>query len=454
MRILHISDLHFGAHYWREARDGGTHSRSFSESLGGCLHDPQIDALVVSGDITQQGSREEFALAASELKALAKALGFRDMRSVVVTPGNHDINWSDSRQNTNSKFDCYRGFLNDLYTPKLAAKLYPQNKPGFVGMHEIGDDVAVCSLSSCLYENHQDHYGYVGKEQLRRAVELLDASERFKIVATHHHLLPFPADAIPADPDTQKGDWVDASLIRDGGIVLQQLADASVRMVLHGHKHDPLRRRHQFLSGSAQGVIVLGAGSAGVRHQELPHGVSWHAQVVEVGGDVPVVQELVARNYQWQLLQREVLTGAYDELALLDARLCGRAVGPRTTLQQAAKKAAKHLQDRVFVATARELIEAMAATGVTEAQLEKAYWWLVVYGVLEFKGIDHWWDSDFFSNLSPSSAFAALARLGTGDFSSSVSWAESVDRAQIAARGRMLLHRLAQGSVDSSHLRR
>ncbi len=76
MRLIHISDLHFGPHY--------------SDSIGGQLLDAianlRPDGVIITGDLTQRAKPREFVAAAAFLKK-ARRLTER----VVVCPGNHDV---------------------------------------------------------------------------------------------------------------------------------------------------------------------------------------------------------------------------------------------------------------------------------------------------------------------------------------------------------------------------
>jgi 3',5'-cyclic AMP phosphodiesterase CpdA len=76
MRLIHVSDLHFGPHY--------------SDSIGGQLLDAiaslRPDGVIITGDLTQRAKHSEFVAAAEFLKK-ARAL----TSHVVVCPGNHDV---------------------------------------------------------------------------------------------------------------------------------------------------------------------------------------------------------------------------------------------------------------------------------------------------------------------------------------------------------------------------
>jgi len=70
-RIAHIADLHFG-----------DEDPELVADFLARLPDAGVDVVVIAGDLTQTGSRREFALAAEFLAAMDQP--------VVLTPGNHD----------------------------------------------------------------------------------------------------------------------------------------------------------------------------------------------------------------------------------------------------------------------------------------------------------------------------------------------------------------------------
>ena len=72
-RVLQISDLHFGTEVPRVAA-----------ALLALAHDKKPDVLIVSGDITQRATPEQFGSA----KAFCQQLG---IKHTLAIPGNHDI---------------------------------------------------------------------------------------------------------------------------------------------------------------------------------------------------------------------------------------------------------------------------------------------------------------------------------------------------------------------------
>jgi hypothetical protein len=117
------------------------------------------------------------------------------------------------------------------------------------------------------------------------------------------------------------------------------------------------------------------------------------------------------------------LTPHYDELAQLEHDLDQRLVGEFTLLEILAKSAVEHAD--WSKRSARHLMNTIAlrsADLVNGDELDDVYWWLIVYGVLRFVGIERWW-------------------------SRRRDWQHSVDFAEIAPRGKHLLNTVSAGRL-------
>lgn len=90
--ILHLSDLHFGgndqADLWAE---------QLISDLTGELHCEKLDALVVSGDVSNKADPAEFAAGRRFLDTVSKAMNV-EPSGLVVVPGNHDLSWKDGKK--------------------------------------------------------------------------------------------------------------------------------------------------------------------------------------------------------------------------------------------------------------------------------------------------------------------------------------------------------------------
>lgn len=95
--ILHITDLHFAVdsraqHVWRLESETATR-RSLAEAIEGAIGERKIGLIVVTGDLTFNGSEKDFREARVSLLRL---LGIFNLGPdhLVVAPGNHDIRWA------------------------------------------------------------------------------------------------------------------------------------------------------------------------------------------------------------------------------------------------------------------------------------------------------------------------------------------------------------------------
>jgi predicted phosphodiesterase len=287
---IHLSDLHFGlGHGYRNQLATEKGSRTGKETLLEVLlrdlralgiDEAQIALVLVTGDLTWQGDAHEFSNAQTFFKDLGRELGLHSSQ-IVIVPGNHDIEWRDGKgdidENANHN---YHQFSRNMY---VAA---PDDT--FLRIHrfDIADRlVSIIGLNSCRIESKDTAgLGYVGRDQLDRALRFLHElypplgecpKNELRIALVHHHLMPvnFVEDL----------DWEQkkVSIMLDAEGVLRSLIFARVRMVLHGHQHqpfasdvrrivsgfvDPFTGKEQTLD---ERIAIIGGGSVGVERKHL-----------------------------------------------------------------------------------------------------------------------------------------------------------------------------------------
>src|SRR4028118_921233 len=181
--ICQISDIHCGSPYFIP----DLLERSILE-----INDMDPTAVVVSGDLTNAGYRQEFETAAQYIRRF-------QCERVVVIPGNHD--------SRNVGYIHFERLFGDRYSTM-----------------GCGDAVMVAVASS---EPGLDD-GRVGREHYDFIHETFaEAEDKLKIFVIHHHLIPIP------------GTGRERNIIYDAGDVLELLADTEVDLVLSGDKHGP-----------------------------------------------------------------------------------------------------------------------------------------------------------------------------------------------------------------------
>ena len=292
--VIHISDIHFGnkpdgtiMHRFiptdDDRRDLATHlieelKLKYESKLNNCV-------LIVSGDLVYMGTELEFNEALQCLNRVCIELNIAKNR-VVIAPGNHDINWLKDKTGKGKRFEDYLVFIYKFYGEALLLSLYPfltkedfsiASKPvkpeNIIAFHPIDDLITIVGMNSCVYEDSQNHYGFVGWQQFnnikRKLNELSDLQKSIKIAVLHHQMHPFPE---PLN-SIKKEKWIDMSIIRDGGYVEKTLEELNFDLVFHGHKHQPQIRetkvsiKHDEFKDT-KSLFVLGGGSVAVENSE------------------------------------------------------------------------------------------------------------------------------------------------------------------------------------------
>jgi 3',5'-cyclic AMP phosphodiesterase CpdA len=156
-RILHISDLHFGPPF----------VPAVAEALLQTLPSLALDAIVVSGDLTQRAKRHQFE------QARAFFDRFPDLPLLVI-PGNHDV----------ALWRIFERFFKPhaLYCEIITPDLNPVLRVG---------NVILVGLDSTA-PRHSISNGRLYPHQLRHAEEAFAAvpDEVTRIVVAHHHFAP------------------------------------------------------------------------------------------------------------------------------------------------------------------------------------------------------------------------------------------------------------------------
>lgn len=312
--ILHLSDTHFGTigegpalRNMHRFRDGDENSFTLRESLVDDLRrldeQGQVDlariVLVVSGDLVYTGKTSEFDLVKEFLEGLCDDLAL-PREQVVLVPGNHDIDWDESKLDKRRRFDNFLMFARSFYGGVLFGERYPlvhwdfsvdtpRPEPRDLVQVSTFFDTTWIGLNSCVFETHEEHFGFVGERQLRAVQDLVSRRGKSRdpiIVVMHHHLHPYPETlSAPRAGDV----WMDLSIIRDSGQVERTIEELGAILLLHGHKHKPQLRRTQLLDKyvspgdqDKRELIVNGSGSAGVDESELEHDQGNHYSLIRV----------------------------------------------------------------------------------------------------------------------------------------------------------------------------
>jgi 3',5'-cyclic AMP phosphodiesterase CpdA len=216
-RIVHLSDLHFGAH-----------DENLVESVEEGIDALKPHLVVISGDFTQRARTEQFKEACRFLETL------RDKgHEVLGVPGNHDVPLYDVLRRFLSPLTRYRRFIDETLCPFIEL-------PG----------VAVLGINTARSLTFKD--GRINREQvafIREAFSRTDP-DAVRVLVTHHPLFAIPV-----------GEGVERAI---GGqeLALDAIEEAGVDLMLAGHAHHAATHHASDLVTRAGGSLVIQAGTA------------------------------------------------------------------------------------------------------------------------------------------------------------------------------------------------
>ena len=199
LTICQISDIHCGSPYFVP----DLLERSILE-----INDYEPTAVVVSGDLTDAGYRQEFEQAAEYVER------FR-CENLMVIPGNHD--------SRNVGYIHFERLFGERYS------VIEFDEAIMVGVDSSEPDLNDGRVG-------REHYGFIQDC-------FQNAGEKLKIFVVHHHLIPIP------------GTGRERHIIFDAGDILELLSALDVDLVLSGHKHVPYSWR-------IENMFVVNAGTA------------------------------------------------------------------------------------------------------------------------------------------------------------------------------------------------
>ena len=186
-----------------------------------------VDAVAITGDITDDGDGYELVVAACER--------WRERRALFAVPGNHDrylFPFSGStrpKPTYASKAEAWRAFATKLDLPLQSCGAYLRPIPEA--------DAVVLGLDTCVRAQRRffRHNGAVGPEQLAFVENLGQRAEwrdrKHRIVLLHHHVVPLPHGVGKRAP-SEIGMRLD-----DAKTAAEAFDRIGATLVMHGHRH-------------------------------------------------------------------------------------------------------------------------------------------------------------------------------------------------------------------------
>ncbi|MBL8555587.1 MAG: metallophosphoesterase [Phenylobacterium sp.] len=264
-RLAHISDPHLPPpplpFRWRDSaskralsrfawrRKHHRHDKRVLDALTASIAAARVDHLIVTGDLINFATPEEFAAA----KAWLEGLG--DPTAVTVSPGNHD---ALAAAGAPAGFGPWKAWLGDA--PDVA---FPHLR--------LRGPVAIVNLCSAVPTAPHLATGTLGRAQIEAARGLLAGTEGlYRIVLVHH---PVAAGVVSG-----RKSLTDLEALR------ALLAGAGCELVLHGHAHEAVLTGVKGPGGAT--IPALGVPSAstpaGMAHDQAAR---WNEIAVTRDGD-------------------------------------------------------------------------------------------------------------------------------------------------------------------------
>lgn len=216
--ILHLSDLHFGAH-----------DPKLVEAVERRVDEGKPDLVIISGDFTQRARTEQFEEAGRFLTRLRDA-----GHEILAVPGNHDIPLYDVLRRFLSPLTRYRKYIDETLCPF-------RELPG----------ASILGINTARSATFKD--GSISREQIRFIRDIFAKTDpgNVRILVTHH-----PLFALPTGDGGEHGVPVDHQ--QDA---LRAIGDAGVDILLAGHNHLASTRASSLVHGAGR-ALVIQAGTA------------------------------------------------------------------------------------------------------------------------------------------------------------------------------------------------
>jgi UDP-2,3-diacylglucosamine pyrophosphatase LpxH len=278
IHILHLSDIHLGTK--SQARKYRT---QLETDLGRELKVSRLEYLVISGDVANYSTPEEYEAAFELMDGLVQRFGL-DSSRVVVVPGNHDLNWDLSseaytyvpkhklpvplteeyipagevgalRRDKELYQERFAHFSAHFYKKVYGGTEYPLDYAEQSILHLRPDDLILfLALNSCWQIDH--HYRQragINMDALSCALGQLQDSKYddwLKIAVWHHPI---------TGPEMMNGEF------------LQLLTVHGFQICMHGHIHEAIEGYHRY--DANRGLYIVGAGTFGAPTREQVPGI-------------------------------------------------------------------------------------------------------------------------------------------------------------------------------------
>lgn len=274
IRILHLSDIHLGT-----SDQAKNYFTQLVTDLTQNLKVKQLNYLVLSGDIANYSTVEEYDAAFELVDKLVNRYGL-DPNRVITVPGNHDLNWDLSEEAYDfvpkrklpkslkegqyidagdagalipdqDRYQQRFKHFSDRFYKKVYSQPYPLEYDKQAILHSCPDDkILFLALNSCWeLDHHYKDRASIKSEAISHAVDQIltgNYDDWLKIAVWHH-------------PVTSAESMKNVAF-------LEQLATLKFQVAMHGHIHQAKDENFQY--DTNRGLRIIAAGTFGAPAKE------------------------------------------------------------------------------------------------------------------------------------------------------------------------------------------
>jgi 3',5'-cyclic AMP phosphodiesterase CpdA len=276
--IAHLSDFHISADYQRSHIRRTRRALEYVHSLG-------VDHIIVTGDITANGTSADFRIA----RSLLASMGVLDTRRLTVVPGNHDVFGGVHTAEDVLTFpkQCKMTdqvarlqHFSSAFHETFERTLHHSEKRPFPFAKVLGDVVVIGVNTVAPYSrvrNPLGSNGDVDDGSFESLVELLYSplfKGKRKVVALHHHFHKMREVRAGAMHSVWGRIEKHTMKLRGKSRLLKLFATTGVDLVVHGHVHESFEY-------TRDGVRCLNAGGS-IAHDNSE---DLHVNIVRLDGE-------------------------------------------------------------------------------------------------------------------------------------------------------------------------
>ncbi|MEH2178473.1 metallophosphoesterase [Nostoc sp.] len=279
IRILHLSDIHLGT-----SAQAQQYFTQLAGDLTQNLHLKQLNYLVISGDITNRSTQQEYEAAFELVDKLVKRYRLVS-NQIIIVPGNHDLNWklseaaylhswADTRPNplpegryidlgrwgalicNEDEYQKRFSYFNDYFYKRIFGESYPLEYDRQAILHPCPEDkILFLALNSCWEIDHEyKNRSGIHPNAIANALDKI-LTENYngwlKIAVWHHPVNGFQS-------------------MKNIGF-LEQLAVNGFQLGIHGHIHEAKDENFKYDTG--RGLRIIAAGTFGAPAKEQVTGI-------------------------------------------------------------------------------------------------------------------------------------------------------------------------------------